>query len=127
MNYNSCPICYENLIKESTSSISRINFHNTRDKYVSNFCVAATKSDPLHYYNQVSFEDNVNKIIFQEFSINLGSKYILYANYIDMNNSKSYIKRNIDDKEFELPIQILPDFPDLVLFKKRIITTITFG
>jgi len=66
-----------------------------------------------------------NIIAYQEFSLDLGSKSILFAiNYVAQT---TLIKQSYDSKFLELSFVIEPDFTNLTSLKKKVRTAITFS
>lgn len=88
-------------------------------------CINPLTNNPLHYYNHIVDKSEPNRIAYQEFSVDIGSKYIMFA--IDLVHQKSLIKNSINADALELDFVIPVDFPNLNSLKKKIRTAITFS
>lgn len=122
-HFYNCPICGQKCREEEERG------HNTvlrSAKKVQIFlCYNPLVTDPLHYYSHLVDKSAPNSIAYQEFSVNLGSKHIVFAN--DFQRQKAIIKNSSDSQPLELDFVIVPDFPFLVSLKKKVRTAITFS
>lgn len=88
-------------------------------------CVNPLANRPLHYYSHIVEKAEPTVISYQEFTIDLGSKYIMFG--LDLVRQKTIIKNSKRDKGLELDFVLNPDFPSLLSLVKKIRTTITFS
>lgn len=88
-------------------------------------CITPLANNPLHYYSHVVVDADPNMIAYQEFSVDIGSKYIMLA--LNLVNQKTLIKNTKRDNGLSLDFIISPDFPGLHSFIKKIRTVITFS
>ena len=122
-HYFNCPICGQ-VCREETqdgwNSSIRVS-----GKVTNFLCYNPLAQDPLHYYSHIVNNSEPNKIAYQEFSVDLGKRSVIFA--INCNSQVSIIKDNSDAEPLELNFVIVPDFPSLYSLKKKIRTAITFG
>lgn len=118
-----CPICGNKCSVSEESGYNRqLNMQGPRQVFS---CYNPLVNDPLHYYSHVVEKSDPNKIAYQEFSLDLGSKNIMFANnYVVQRTS---ITNTHEAKPLELKFIIEPDFPYLDSLKKKIRTVITFS
>jgi hypothetical protein len=88
-------------------------------------CYNPLVTDPLHYYTHTVVKSDPNKILLQEFSLDLGNKSILFCN--DLHLQKTIIKMAHDAEPLVLNFIIEPDFPYLTSLRKKVRTAITFS
>jgi hypothetical protein len=123
---NICPICRQVLKKNNINPLYNINsqvpLREVGDIFI---CCSPLANDPLHYYAHVVEKQEPYRIIFQEFSIDLGAKYVIFRNNYEVN--KSFINSNRAKELLEIPILLIPDFPDLESLKKKIKLHLTFS
>ena len=120
---NYCPICHKDLEQEEINSIhSAFPYSGTLG---GNFiCLSPLANDPLHYYAHIAEGAEPSWISFQEFTIDLGSKYVIFRN--DYEGEKSSVKSNKDIEALSVPF-LTPDFPNLESLRKKIKLSITFS
>jgi len=121
--YDSCPICGGNF---------RIDTHkyNRFTPVVQGpcqvfLCFNPLANDPLHYYSHTVEKSLPDRIVYQEFSMDLGNKSVLVINNFDA--QKTGIKSSKDAQPLELEFLIIPDFSNMELLKNKIRTAITFS
>lgn len=88
-------------------------------------CLNLLANCPLHYYAHIVDSSVPERIAFQEFSLRLSNKDILFGNLL--NSQKSIIKSYEDKGPFFFDFCIEPDFPNLTLLAKKVKTYITFS
>jgi len=123
-----CPICQQPLTKTEINRLYSINHLQPSPPFAAAdifICCSPLASDPLHYYNHTVKKDESDWIIFQEFSVDLGSKYVLFRN--DYTVDRSFIESDKEIAVLEIPVLLIPDFPKLESLKKKIRTSITFS
>lgn len=124
-NFYDCPICGQKCCKETTPRALGLSLKNITQRLCQVFsCYNPLPNEPLHYYSHVVEESSPDKIIFQEFEIDLGNKSVIFG--VNYNNQKSYIKTSQNLKSLEVPFIIVPDFSNLVSLGKKIRTVIVF-
>ena len=122
-HFYNCPIC------GTKCRVEKENVHNYVQQMHGSFqqflCFHPLASDPHHYYSHMVSTASKNIIAYQEFSLDLGSKSILFAiNYVAQT---TLIKQSYDSKFLELSFVIEPDFTNLTSLKKKVRTAITFS
>jgi hypothetical protein len=121
-HFYNCPICGKQCRVEEGGTNYVQRMYGSFQQFLCNGPLAV---DPLHYYSHMVAKSEPNKIAYQEFSLDLGSKSILFAtNYVAQT---TMIKQSHDAKFLELHFIISPDFPDLTSLKKKVRTAITFS
>lgn len=121
---NNCPICGTQckVVEEERPHNYVQRMHGSFQQFI---CFNPLASDPHHYYSYMVNKLDQNVIAYQEFSMDLGPKSILFAiNYVAQT---TLIKQSYDSKFLELFFIISPDFPDLTSLKKKVRTAITFS
>lgn len=88
-------------------------------------CYGSLAPTNNHYYSHMVSSDAPDKILSQEFSIDMEHDYISFNN--DYRFNKSYIYTSHSPEPIELDTILVPDFPDLKLLSKRIKTILVFG
>lgn len=118
-----CPICgNECQVKTETGYNRTLHVQGPCQIFL---CYNPLVSDPLHYYSHIVDKSDPNKISYQEFSLDLGNKSVMFANNYSF--QKTIIKNSYDSKPLELSFIIEPDFPYLTSLKKKVRTAITFS
>jgi hypothetical protein len=121
--YKNCPICnHEFKIEKGRGYI--YDFHAASEVQVF-LCLNPLVSDPLHSYTHIVDVDVPNQIAYQEFALDLGNKYVLFANNYKLQTSA--IKNNKHGDPLLFPFIIMPDFPNLNSLKNRVKTVIVFS
>ncbi len=122
-HFYNCPICGAKCkVEEERPNNYVQQMHGSYQQFI---CFNPLASDPHHYYSHMVSKVNQNVIAYQEFSLDLGSKSILFAtNYVAQT---TLIKQSYDSKFLELFFVIEPDFPNLTSLKKKVRTAITFS
>lgn len=121
--FSECPICGK------TCGVDEVSGYNTVLRVQGTcrvfYCYNPLASDPLHYYSHIVELDKPEVIAYQEFSLDLGTKSVLFA--INHLQQKSTVKNARDASPLELDFVIAPDFPKLDHLKKKIRTAIVFS
>ncbi len=122
-HFFNCPIC------GAKCEVEEEKPHNYVQRMQGSFqqfiCLSPLASDPHHYYSHMVSRVDQNVIAYQEFSLDLGPKSVLFAaNYMAQT---TLIKQSHDSKSLELSFVIEPDFPNLTSLKKKVRTAITFS
>ena len=122
-HFYNCPICGMQCRVEDERDFNFVL--RMQGSFQQFLCINPLAEDPLHYYSHMVDKAAPNTIIYQEFSLDLGSKSILIANnYITQTTA---IKNSRESKPLELSFIISPDFPYLTSLKKKVRTAITFS
>lgn len=121
--YLDCPICGKTCEVDEVPGWKTLARVNGRCQVYN--CYNPLATNPLHYYSHTVDKDNPEFIIYQEFSLDLGTKSILFGS--DFHRQKSTIKSVRDVEALELDFIIVPDFPNLESLKKKVRTAITFA
>jgi hypothetical protein len=122
-DYNNCPICGQICIEESCRGYN-VGYRDALNVKVF-FCFNPTETDPLHFYTHIIDKDFPDEIAFQEFSLDLGNKHVLFSN--NYKTQTSCVKNNKHGTPLEFPIMIFPDFPSLKILKNKTKTILTFS
>jgi len=122
-HYYNCPICGQACLEEKIDGWRTVL--KTQGACQQFICINPLANNPLHYYDHLVDEATPNRIAYQEFSIDIGSKYIMFA--LDLVHQKTLIKNSVNADALELDFIIVPDFPTLGSLKKKIRTAITFS
>ena len=117
-----CPICYKEL---RSTNINPIYGGHPRSQPVIFICCSPLAGDPLHYYTHTVNVDAPGWIDTQEFSIDLGNKYVLFYNNYTIPVSSIRSGKNLD--ALVIPMVLVPDFPKLESLRKKIRLSITFS
>lgn len=121
--YINCPICGK------TCEVDEVSGYKTPIRVQGPcqifLCHNPLVTDPLHYYSHIVDKSEPERLAYQEFSLDLGTKSILFA--INFQQQKSLIKNAKDITPLELDFIISPDFPKLESLKKKVRTSITFS
>jgi len=88
-------------------------------------CYNPLVTDPLHYYTHTVEKHDQNKLIYREFSLDLGPRTVLFGT--DFVNNKSLIKNSKETVPLELDFTIAPDFPTLSSLKSKVRTALVFS
>jgi hypothetical protein len=121
--YKVCPICAQILRKEEGRGYT-YDFHSAQNVKVA-LCFNPLASDPLHSYCHIIDTSAPDKIAYQEFALDLGNKYVLFANNYQAQTSS--IKNNKHGTPFPLPFIVMPNFSDLTSLKNKIRTVLVFS
>lgn len=121
--YPRCPIC-KKVFKVVEGNGYEYHFKAAREVKVF-LCYGPLASDPLHYYSHIVDQTAPGILAYQEFSVDLGHKSILFAN--DYSKQQTLIRNQRNDAPLELSFLIVPDFPSLTSLKKRVRTAIVFS
>jgi hypothetical protein len=111
---------YINVKPEHYCPICHVLLQYSDEKY---FCHSPYKEKPLHYY---SHHIIASKIVYQEFSVDLGNKWVMLCNDYNKKTSNIYFKKR-NGISINVPFIINPDFPDLISVSKKIKTVLVFG
>lgn len=121
--YFNCPIC------GVLCTVHKVEgFHallNKSGRFTEFFHFDALATDPLHYYTHIVDESAPTIIACQEFAIDVGTKVLLVAN--DYQQQKTFIRTSRYTKPLEVPMIIIPDFPDLEILKRKVRTSLVFS
>lgn len=120
-----CPICQQDLQESDSSPLYSMPASASGSTYQLFLCLTPLASDPLHYYSHIVKNSDPFSIVFQEFAVDLGSRYVLFSN--NYYEGKSLIKSTKDIEALEVPIVLVPDFPNLEGLKKKIKMSLTFS
>lgn len=127
---NTCPVCGNTLFIEKRISgvgMLRRSFTN-KTLLVSATCFHPTLKDPLHYYGYFSDANDPYVVLFDEFSINIGNKYVMFSNVYSENRSLIWTKESGNEsRSLGLPFIIEPDYPKLTKLKKKVKLSLTFA
>ncbi|MFA6609036.1 MAG: hypothetical protein WCT07_03980 [Candidatus Paceibacterota bacterium] len=124
---NTCPVCGNELFVEITNNpvgILKRSISNGTS-LISATCFHPNSKDPLHYYGNFSDAKYPDVVLFDEFSINIGNKYVMFSNVYMENRSLIWSKEGSDS--IGLPFIIEPDYPNLTSLKKKVRLSITFA
>lgn len=121
---NFCPICRKELKQEEINPLFAQAYPGSTRPGLIFICCSPLANDPLHYYVHTVKRDDPGLINFQEFTIDLGSKYVIFRN--DYEGEKSAVKSNKDIAALMVPF-LVPDFPKLESLKKKIKLSIAFS
>lgn len=124
---NICPVCGNKLLIEKTYNpvgLLKRSYIN-RTLLVSATCFHTNPDDPLHYYGNFSDAKYPSVVLFDEFSINIGNKYVMFSNVYSENRSLIWSREG--SKSIGLPFIIEPDYPNLTSLKKKVRSSITFS
>jgi len=137
---NKCPICHQNLEQDKINplysnvhpsgwqqpcAVARLFSGAVQDVCQVFMCLSPLADNPLHYYSHVVMTTDPKWIISQEFSVDIGSRYVLFSN--DYLNDKSTVKSNREAQPLDIPVLLIPDFPSLEGLVKKIKLSITFS
>jgi hypothetical protein len=118
-----CPICQQPLLAEEGSR-HRVP-RGMQGACQAFICYNPLANLPLHYYSHVVVDSNLDLIIFQEFSVDLDNKWIIFANnYVDETSS---IRSSKNVEPLDVPVLLLPDFPNLDSLKSKIRMSLVFS
>jgi hypothetical protein len=118
-----CPICQGTLHQEVGNHLHvPRGMHNTCRVFI---CYSPLANLPLHYYSHVVSTADSNEIIFQEFSVDLDNRWIIFSNYYVLETSS--IKFSKDGDPLIISVILFPDFPKLESLKSKIRLSITFS
>ena len=122
-HFYNCPICGKQCkVEESRDFNFVLRMQGPFQQFL---CINPLAEDPLHYYSHMVDKSEPNRIIYQEFSLDLGSKSVLVANnYLTQTTA---IKNNRESSPLKLSFILDPDFPYLTSLKKKVRTSITFS
>src|SRR5271154_3609887 len=116
-NYRThCPICQGVLCNDNDGG------QYSLEKYS---CYNPLASDPLHYYHHRVSQVDPDTLSYQEFSVNLGHRYIIFTNNYSMDTSS--IKSAKGSEPLVIPILLMPDFPSLEILKNKIKMALVFS
>src|SRR5581483_8360840 len=101
-----CPICKNELAQDKLHQ--KFGKQDACQVFI---CFSPLADDPLHYYSHTIKDDGSDWIIFQEFSVDIGSRYVLFNN--DYETDKSSIRSAIGQEALDIPVLLIPDFPSL--------------
>lgn len=122
-HFCNCPICGKECIRDEAEGYNTPAYAQGKcDVFL---CINPLAKLPLHYYTHVVDKTTPNIISYQEFTIDIGNKYVVFA--LDLVGQKTIIKDSKRDKGLELNLIISPDFPKLSSLVKKIRTAITFS
>lgn len=122
-NYKHCPICKKECRVEAYEGY-HYGYYAALQVQVF-LCFNPLADDPLHYYNHIVASDDTLKIARQEFSLNLGNRYVIFIN--NYKEQTSSIKFHKNDNATLLPVMLMPDFPKLTSLKSKVRTIIVFS
>jgi hypothetical protein len=120
-NTNNCPIC-QGVLTLDVDPPRRVSMQGSCQSYD---CYTPLDKMPLHYYSHTVRPVKPHKIISQEFSIDLGNRWVILTN--DYSARKTYIKSRHDTDPLMVPVILMPDFPDLENLKNKIRMAIVFS
>ena len=120
-NTNNCPIC-QGVLTLDADPPRRTSMQGTCQSYD---CYTPLDNMPLHYYSHMVRPAKPNKIISQEFSIDLGSRWVILT--IDYSAKKTYIKSSHNTEALAISVVLAPDFPDMENLKNKIRMALVFG
>ena len=122
-HYIDCPICKQTCKSEQGNGRDTpLNMQGPCQVFL---CHTPLANAPLHYYSHIVDPAEPNVLAYQEFSIDLGGKYVLFAN--DFTKNMSVIRHHRHDKPLEFNFLLEPDFPTLSLLAKKIRTVVVFS
>ncbi len=128
---NTCPVCNNKLfIEEARDGVGFLKRYFPGNKLI---LISAThfhpsSKDPLHYYGYFSDKLNPDVVLFDEFSINIGNKYVMFSNVYLENRSLIWTREaNTESRSLGLPFIIEPDYPKLTRLKKKVKLSLTFA
>ena len=121
--YTDCPICgHACRTEESRGMNTPLAVQGPCQVFL---CHTPLATEPLHYYNHIVDKAAGDFIAYQEFSIDIGDKYVLFA--INYKRVKTLIRNQKNDKPLELDFILYPDFPKLTSLSKKIRTAMVFS
>ena len=120
--FNNCPICGQVCSIEEVDGSRIFQRQGMCQQFL---CINPLAENPLHYYLHLVENSEPSRIAFQEFSVDLGKKYILLA--FDLVLQKTLIRDSKHGQPLALDFVIVPDFPALESFKKKIRTVLVFS
>lgn len=102
------------------------SWHNSLQEACQSYeCYRPLAESPLHYYNHLVTIGGARGIIFQEFSVHLGHKWVILEN--NYKTETSMVRLSSGQTPMEIPSLIMPDFPDMINLKNKIRMILTFG
>jgi hypothetical protein len=120
-NYRThCPICKGVLVNDNGSVHGGSTF--SLEKFS---CYNPLASDPLHYYHHQVNPVDPDTLAYQEFSVNLGHRYIIFSNHYSLHTS--FIKTARGAEPLMIPVLLIPDFPSLEKLKNKIKISMVFS
>jgi hypothetical protein len=120
-NYRThCPICQGVLCFDNDGRLS--NPSPTGEKL---YCYNPLASEPLHYYHQQVSPIDPDTLSYQEFTVNLGHRYVIFANHYTLNTS--FVKSARGADALIIPVLLMPDFPSLENLKNKIKMAMVFS
>lgn len=123
LDYLDCPICGQACRHEEVRGYDTpLRVQGTCQTFL---CYNPLATDPLHYYNHVVLDSAPTLVAYQEFSLNLGRKYVLFANNYKQN--KTQIRNQRNEVPLELAFVVVPDFPSLESLKSKIRMAMVFS
>lgn len=121
-----CPICRQTLKRDDVNPLyGNSSSSATSSQFNIFICCSPLADDPLHYYTHTVETEEPSWIVSQEFSVDLGARYVLFSNHYKVD--KSYVKSGKEISPLEIPALLVPDFPNLESLKKKIRMTIVFS
>lgn len=118
-----CPVCNGKTYSGTEQTYHRRHYNQKVCQVF--LCYNPLASNPFHYYAGTVLESDPEHLVVEEFSVDLGSKPIIFTNHYQ--EGKCFIRLDKDKEALELPILMVPDFPELTSLKKKIRTAITFS
>lgn len=119
---NNCPICSTKLHYTRKNAYCALLGRSL--SHVDARCIKPSVNDPLHYYTCIASE-NIEPILVEEFTIDLGDRYVMIINNYEKH--KTIIKTSQNTSPLELNFLIQPDFPKLISTKKKISLSLVFS
>lgn len=120
--YN-CPICNQACTVDEESGYNTVL--RVQGQCQVFLCINPLVENPLHYYSHIVETAYPDRVAYQEFSLDLGSKHVLFS--LNYKEQKSIIKSSKDANPLSLDFIITPDFPNLDWLKRKVQTSITFS
>jgi hypothetical protein len=119
-NTINCPICHGVLTLDREPRVSGMQGACQAFE-----CYTPLDKMPLHYYSHMVRPEKPNKIISQEFSVDLGNRWVLVTNnYL---TQKSYIRAGQATADLEVSTILVADFPNMENLKNKIKMVIVFS
>jgi len=115
-----CPIC-GNKLKNKNLPNKTLHFINKKSDYLERIC-----SSGYNHVLMLFTDKNTNQIDLLRFAFTVNSSRFIEIDYIN-NKSQLYCNKNGQSQIININKAIIPDFPDLIKFKKTIEMYIIFS